>query len=57
MAKAMYSVEFDGKTKSFKDVAAVRDWAQKHTEVTAFTVWGYSASIDAYIWLQTVRRN
>lgn len=52
--KSTYVVLFSGGKKSLKDANAVRRWVDKHSGAGCVQVWGFSPSLDAYVWLQTV---
>lgn len=53
-AKSLYSVSYSGGVKALKDAQSVQRWASKHAGVGPVQVWGFSASLDAYVWLQMV---
>lgn len=52
--KSLYSVSYSGGVKPLKDAHSVQQWASKHAGVGSVQVWGFSTSLDAYVWLQTV---
>jgi hypothetical protein len=54
-SKATYQVTPPGSgLKSFQSATDVQRWAEANRGIGIVTVWGWCASLDAYLFLQSV---